>query len=83
MWALRDNKFCKTDFWVDIIQSMTKNVNIRDNISNHILNDVKKNIIDKKIFSLDKDSSPVSVNSAFGGFGIYKLKDILIYLRYA
>ena len=77
MWALRDNKFCKTDFWVDIIQSMTKNVNIRDNISNHILNDVKKNIIDKKIFSLDKDSSPVSVNSAFGGFGIYKMENIL------
>ena len=77
MWALRDHKSYKTDFWVEILQAISKKINIKDNISHDILNDVKKNIIDKKTFSIDKNSSPILVNSAFGGFGIYKMENVL------
>ena len=41
-----------------------------------ILRKQKKNIIDKRTYIFEKDHAPILVNSAFGGFGIYKLKDI-------
>ena len=45
-------------------------------------NDYNSNIfthdtIDKKTYSFDKNLSPLKVHSAFGGFGIYKMKFLL------
>ena len=42
-----------------------------------MLIEVKKKILDKKIFSFDPSMSPILVESAFGGFGIYKMKNVL------
>ena len=39
-----------------------------------IVSKVKKNFIDKKTYSFNKNLSPLKVHSAFGGFGIYKMK---------
>jgi len=41
------------------------------------LEEVKKKIIDKKTYSFEKNHLPIEVESAFGGFGIYKLNKIL------
>ncbi len=74
MWTLRDNEYCQNDFWVETLQNIVKKISPKDNISIDILNDVKKNLIDKKTYSFDKNLSPLKVHSAFGGFGIYKMK---------
>ena len=77
MWTLRDEKYCKNDFWAETLQRISKKINYKQNVSNDILKEVKKDFIDKKTFSFDINSSPIKVNSAFGGFGIYKMEYIL------
>ncbi len=77
MWTLRDNKYCQNDFWGEILQNIIKKITLKEKISEDILNQVKRDFIDKKTFSFDKSSSPIKVNSAFGGFGIYKMEYIL------
>ena len=74
MWTLRDNEYCQNDFWVETLQNIVKKVGPKENISIDILTEVKKNFIDKKTYSFDKNLSPLKVHSAFGGFGIYKMK---------
>ncbi len=74
MWTLRDDKYCQNDFWVETLQNIVKKVGPKDNISSDILAEVKKNFIEKKTFSFDKSLPPLEVDSAFGGFGIYKMK---------
>ncbi len=77
MWTLRDSKYCKKDFWVEILQNLMKNKNFSEDISkNNILN-VKKEIDQHKTFSFEKNHPPIPVDSAFGGFGIYKMKHVL------
>ena len=77
IWTLRDQKYCKTDFWADVMKFLIKNKNSSDQISREILIEAKKRILDKKIFSFDPSMSPILVESAFGGFGIYKMKNVL------
>ena len=77
MWTLRDEKYCNNDFWVEVLQHLTKNKNFTENISEENLLDVKKKIIEKKTYSFDKNLAPIPVKSAFGGFGIYKMSYVL------
>ena len=77
MWTLRDQKYCKNDFWVEVLQFLINNKNSNDKISKSNIEEVKKNIIDKKTYSFEKNHPPIKVESAFGGFGIYKMKYVL------
>ena len=77
MWTLRDKKYCKNDFWVEVLQNIIKKINPKENITNDILIEVEKNYIEKKTYSFDENSSPILVESAFGGFGIYKMNFVL------
>ena len=77
MWTLRDQKYCKNDFWVEVLKFLIKNKNSNDKISKSNIEEVKKNIIDKKTYSFEKNHPPIKVESAFGGFGIYKMKYVL------
>ncbi len=77
MWPLRDKTYCKNDFWVEVFKYLMMNKNSFEQISKKILLDAKKNIIDKKSLSFKKTEEPVPVFSAFGGLGIYKMKNVL------
>ena len=77
MWTLRDQKYCKNDFWVEVLEFLFKNKNANETISNNNLEQAKIKIIDKKTFSFEKNHPPILVDSAFGGFRIYKMKYIL------
>ncbi len=77
MWTLRDQKYCKNDFWVEVLKFLIKNKNSNENFSNENFNKVKKELIDKKTYSFKRNQSPILVDSAFGGFGIYKMKYVL------
>ena len=77
MWTLRDQKYCKNDFWAEVLQFLIKNKNANEKISENNFEEVKKNLIDKKTYSFEKNHPPIPVASAFGGFGIYKMKYVL------
>ena len=77
MWTLRDDKYCKNDFWVEVLQNITKEKKSKEKITSDMLENVKKKYIDKKTFSFDTNLPPIKVNSAFGGFGIYKMQNVL------
>jgi hypothetical protein len=77
MWTLRDRKYCKDDFWVEIFKFLMKNKNSHDQLSKKDFENVQKCLIDKKIYSFDRLDPPIPVFSAFGGFGIYKMKNVL------
>ena len=80
MWTLRDDEYCQNDFWAETLQNIVKKIGPKDNISIDILTEVKKNFIDKKTYSFDKNLSPLKVHSAVGGFGIYKMKYVILCL---
>ena len=50
MWTLRDQKYCKNDFWVEVLQFLIKNKNLSEQISKDNFMEAKKEIIDKKTF---------------------------------
>ena len=77
MWTLRDQRYCKNDFWVEVLQLLIKNKNLAEQISKDNFIEVKKIIIDKKTFSFDVNMPPILVESAFGGFGMYKMKNVI------
>ena len=77
MWTLRDQKYCKIDFWVEVLQFLINNKNLSEQISKENFLQVKKKIIDKKTLSFDVNMPPILVESAFGGFGIYKMKNVI------
>ena len=77
MWTLRDDIYCKNDFWAEVLKGITKKILPKEKITNEIISEVKKDYIDKNTFSFDKDSPPIKVKSAFGGFGIYKMNYVL------
>ena len=82
MWTLRDDKYCKNDFWAEVLKGITKKILPKEKITNEIISEVKKDYIDKNTLSFDKDSPPIKVKSAFGGFGIYKMNYVLKNKRY-
>ncbi len=77
MWTLRDEIYCKNDFWAEALKNITKKILPGEKITSEIIREVKKDYIDKNTFSFDKDSPPIKVRSAFGGFGIYKMNYVL------
>ena len=77
MWTLRDKRYCENDFWVDVLQFLIKNKNLSEQISIDNFNEVKKKIIDKKTYSFDRNMPPIQVESAFGGFGMYKMENVI------
>ena len=82
MWTLRDEIYCKNDFWAEALKKITKKILPGEKITSEIISEVKKDYIDKNTFSFDKDSPPIKVRSAFGGFGIYKMNYVLKNKRY-
>ena len=77
MWSLRDKKYCDVDIWVEVFKFLMKNKNYSEQITKKHLEDAKKIILDKYTLSFNRDHSPIQVKSAFGGFGIYKMKNVL------
>ena len=77
IWTLRDDNYCKDDFWAEVFKFLIKNKNSSEQISKNLLDQAKVEVIDKKILSFKKNSPPILVKSAFGGFGIYKMKKVL------
>ena len=77
MWALRDEKYCKNDFWVEVIQNICAKSYPIDKIGHEILERVRDTYIKKKTYSFNINQEPINVYSAFGGFGIYKMENIL------
>lgn len=75
-WALRHQDICPDDFWMEFYKEMGKN-----SIPGQILDPkIIESIFKKKIFNnhvrFPEEEKYISVNSAFGGFGIYKIKPI-------
>lgn len=77
MWALRDEKYCKNDFWVEVLQNICSKAYPIDQISPEILDKVRDTYIQKKTYSFNINQEPINVHSAFGGFGIYKMENVL------
>ena len=77
MWTLRDKKYCDVDIWAEVFKFLMKNKNYSEQITKKHLENAKKTILDKYILSFNSDHSPIQVKSAFGGFGIYKMKSVL------
>ena len=77
MWALRDEKYCKNDFWAEILQNICAKLYPIDQTSPKILEEVNDNYIKKKTYSFNINQDPINVYSAFGGFGIYKMENVL------
>ena len=65
MWALRSKKLCPFDIWQEVLDYSHK----------HKVSDQTafSETFEKRILSLDINSAPFEVDSAFGGFGIYKM----------
>lgn len=77
MWTLRHSKLCKNDFWAEALQKITLKINQKDKISQKILDEISREFLSKKTFIFDAKLDPIKVLSAFGGFGIYKMKSVL------
>ena len=65
MWALRHKSICPKDVWEEIFDYVQE-FKVTDEIA-------FQNTFQKRIFSLDVKKDYLEVDSAFGGFGIYKL----------
>ena len=77
MWTLRDEKYCKNDFWAEVLQNISIKVLPTEQITPQILNEVGDDYVKKKTYSFDINQDPIKVNSAFGGFGIYKMENVI------
>jgi len=77
MWALRDDKYCKNDFWVEVLQDICSKAYPIEQIGPEILEKVKDSYIEEKTYSFNINQEPINVRSAFGGFGIYKMENVL------
>jgi hypothetical protein len=69
MWALRLYPQCPGDIWEDVLDYSVKNM-CTDEIA-------FEEQFAKRIFSIAESSSPIQVDSAFGGLGIYKMNFVL------
>ena len=77
IWTLRDDLYRKNDFWCEALKFALSKLKSNDPITIEILNDLKKNFLNKNKVSFELNSAPYKVKSAFGGFGIYKISKIL------
>jgi glycosyltransferase involved in cell wall biosynthesis len=69
MWALRVIPQCPDDIWEDVLNYAIKNT-CSDEVA-------FAQTFAKRVFSIKESSEPIKVDSAFGGFGIYKMRYIL------
>ena len=69
MWTLRHKTICPVDVWEEILDYKIKN-KVTDEIAYECT-------LKKRKFNLDENNSPLEVDSAFGGFGIYKMDYVL------
>jgi hypothetical protein len=69
MWALRLPSQCPSDIWEDTLDYAIK-YKCSDDIA-------FAEVFVKRLFSIEESSTPIEVDSAFGGFGIYKMEYVL------
>jgi glycosyltransferase involved in cell wall biosynthesis len=69
MWALRLPSQCPGDIWEDVLDYVIK-YKCTDEVA-------FAETFGKRIFSIEESLEPIKVDSAFGGFGIYKMKYVL------
>ena len=69
MWTLRHKTICPGDAWEEVLDYSIKN-KVSDQIA-------YENTLKKRKFDLKHNELPLEVDSAFGGFGIYKMKYVL------
>ena len=69
LWALRLIPQCPGDIWEDVLDYV-----IEHNCSDEI---AFAETFAKRIFSIEESTEPIKVDSAFGGFGIYKMGYVL------
>ncbi len=77
MWALQDQKNFKDDFFVNALKFAASKMRSTDKVNKEILLDLKNNYFDQKKISFPVNLPPIKILSAFGGFGIYKIKNII------
>ena len=66
MWTLRHKTICPGDAWEEVLDYSIKN-KVSDQIA-------YENTLKKRKFDLKQNELPLEVDSAFGGFGIYKME---------
>jgi glycosyltransferase involved in cell wall biosynthesis len=64
LWALRHPGICPGDVWEQMLDKILANGQLEDPAYEEVFNN--------KIFRLPKDTGLIEVESAFGGFGVYK-----------
>jgi hypothetical protein len=69
MWAFRHSEKCPVDVWEEVLDCAIK--------LNITCEDAFQRTLENRIFSLPPDAPPLEVDSAFGGFGIYKVGSVL------
>ena len=69
MWALRHPSQCPGDVWEDVLDYV-----IRYKCSDEI---AYAETFAKRVLSIEESLEPIKVDSAFGGFGIYKMGYVL------
>lgn len=69
MWALRHPSQCPGDIWEEVL----------DYVIEHKCSDEIAYVetFAKRVFSIEESSEPIKVDSAFGGFGVYKMDYVL------
>ena len=69
LWALRHARLCPSDVWEEVL----------DHVTRFGGSDAEafRQTMKKRAFSLEPDSPPLEVDSAFGGLGIYKMSSVL------
>ena len=69
MWTFRHKTMCPVDVWEEVLDYSMKN-KVSDEIA-------YENTLKKRKFYLNENDPPLEVDSAFGGFGIYKIHYVL------
>ena len=69
MWTLRHKTICPSDAWEEVLD-----YSIEHKVSDEV---AYENTLKKRKFTLSENDLPLEVDSAFGGFGIYKMDYVL------
>lgn len=69
MWALRHPQLCPDDPWLEVLAAA-----FRDGLSDE---EACSRTIARRLFEIAPEASPVEVDSAFGGLGLYRMDAVL------